>query len=56
MDSPERSNVKAPKGVNILLGPFSSTFQELPFLDENLLNLQDEKGGYNYDYKNDKEE
>jgi hypothetical protein len=34
MALPEGSNMKAPRGVNIPLGLFSSTFQKLPFLCE----------------------
>jgi hypothetical protein len=29
--NPEGSNIKAPKGVNILLGPFFPTFKKFPF-------------------------
>ena len=44
MDFPEGSNMKAPRGVNIPLGPFFSTFQKLPFLYKNQVDFQ--KGGH----------
>ena len=36
--------MKAPRGVNVPLGPFSSTFQKLPFLSKRQVNFQN--GGH----------
>jgi len=35
MDSPEDANLRALQGVNIPLGPFSSTFQKFPVFTKN---------------------
>ena len=45
--SQKNGPMKAPRGVNIPLGPFSSTFQELPFLYKKQVNFQ--KGGHHED-------